>query len=409
MRGKTNSSMHSNLKPHYGGTEEGKQILSPSDNENTDDDEFSSSDYSSSSANADSKSNKNSNGNIEVPASHGVGIETTSGNTKNPTRASGKADDTLRSTSSAQTPSPTKKIKTAPIAIKSASKPRMVRYMRPQDFLPSYLRPYVRHSHGDFFVSSSFDPHLVAGLMYEGFLPIATPRHLVPKLHKHRCVIYPLRIDAKNEEASTSESPHNMSAVHISKNVKKRAKKYNFTINRDFSGVVNGCHNQHGIGWLYDPIVRSFWEIHNSNAQSQSTLSRNHRKDQGPMFPVNLYSIEVWNAVTGELAGGELGYASGTVYTSLTGFTTENSAGSVQLAALGQFLYKEGFDMWDLGMKLDYKIQLGARDMERMEFVEIVRVLREKSARIGSDGTTHGPWDLLQCHDKRNCKSIIVD
>ena len=30
---------------------------------------------------------------------------------------------------------------------------------------------------------------------------------------------------------------------------------------------------------------------------------------------VRLYSVEVWNAVTGELAGGELGYTVGNIYT----------------------------------------------------------------------------------------------
>ena len=42
------------------------------------------------------------------------------------------------------------------------------------------------------------------------------------------------------------------------------------------------------------------------------------------------------------------------MYTSLTRFTAEDSAASVQLSALERFLSRGRFDMWDLGMKLDY-------------------------------------------------------
>lgn len=274
------------------------------------------------------------------------------------------------------------------------------RKMQPADYLPTHLTRYVQHSHGDFYISSSFEPRLIAQLMYEGFLPIATPRYLVPKLHKERCVIYPLNrrdgsIVPRNRNDSSKDNPSSantiatidksVSAVHISKNVKKRAKNFRMTINQAFDQVVQGCHDQHGIGWLYPPIVDAFRIIHEG-----STLQDFHS------FPVRLYSIEVWNANTGKLAGGELGYSVGTMYTSLTGFACEDSAGSVQLAALGTFLWSCGFELWDFGMKLDYKSKLGAEDMSRDEFVAKVKELRGKS------------MGLMRMDERICCKSLIM-
>ena len=350
--------------------------------------------------------------------------------------------------------------------------------MRPSDYLPVHLKQLVYHSHEDFFVSSSFDPHLIAELMYEGFLPIAIPRRLIPKLHKQRCVIYPLKVKRENDNGkvtgirNTASNLTTTSAIHISKNVKKRSKNFTFTINRDFDAVVRGCHEQHGIGWLYEPIVRAFRQINQatcmrsksnsisapkpkpkpkpttpssaseSQSESQNTpaQSNNHRKGQShayisaqdntnssslynthndehknghaqnTTYAVNLYSIEVWNSKTGELAAGELGYTYGLIYTSLTGFSVENSAGSVQLAALGQLLYKEGFDMWDLGMKLDYKMNLGAREMNRLDFVDKVRELRGKSRQSNESGNRNkGAPELIECHEEKSCKSIIME
>ena len=248
--------------------------------------------------------------------------------------------------------------------------------------------------------------------MYEGFLPIATPRYLVPKLHKKRCVVYPLDVEQLELEHEQSHNDHDHGdqhgdphphlhphpnintthkhtpAIHISKNSKKRSKKFLMTINQSFDQVVQGCHDQHGIAWLYPPIVDAFRVIHEGSSliPEQDTNS----------FSVRLYSIEVWSATTGDLVGGELGYATGRIYTSLTGFAKESDAGSVQLAALGSFLWQQGFEMWDLGMALDYKHDLGAHDMPRHEFVERVKELRGKDVR------------LMKMEERQCCKSIIL-
>jgi hypothetical protein len=70
-------------------------------------------------------------------------------------------------------------------------------------------------------------------------------------------------------------------------------------------------------------------------------------------------------------------YTIGSVYTSLTGFSAENCAGSVQLAAIGRLLCGLGFSLWDLGMEMNYKKSLGSHLMPRKQFLEHIHQVRE--------------------------------
>jgi len=254
--------------------------------------------------------------------------------------------------------------------------------------LPRYLFPLVRHYHDDFYVSRSFEPRLIVQLMAEGFLPIATSGYLLPKLHVERCV---LQLNPQSN-------------LHISKSTRKKSKRFLLSLNECFDEVVAGCHRQHGINWLYPPIVAAFRAIHertkdgNSGVVNAIIMSDNPSPGPHDVTPVRLYSVEVWNAETGVLAGGELGYSVGSIYSSLTGFSNEDAAGSVQLVALGKLLTRCGFEYWDLGMNLEYKRRLGAGLMRRVEFVNTV-----KRSRVDNKGV------VLQCDGERKNAKEIVD
>lgn len=249
--------------------------------------------------------------------------------------------------------------------------------IRPRkSWIPPYLANLVTPYCDEIWCTPFFDERLVAQLMSEGFLPIASSEMLLPKLHLERCVI-------------------RWSTFHVSKSVKKKGKRWDISVNREFDRVVQGCHAQHGVAWLYPPIVRAFEEIHRKGTPGFPTMVISDGTLQ-KYCPVRLYSIEVWSAATGALVAGELGYTVGNVYTSLTGFSSEDGAGSAQLAALGTMLQSAGFKMWDLGMYLSYKERLGARQMSREEFVNEVRQAREE-----------GPDVILSCPEKTNIHEIL--
>lgn len=215
------------------------------------------------------------------------------------------------------------------------------------EYIPAHLKQYVFHSQEDFYVSRHFDPLLLSHLMYEGFLPIASEYRgecfLIPKLHRKRCIL-------------VMEGPE-----HVPKSVKKRGKKYKLELNQAFDAVVKGCHDQHGISWLYAPIVEGFRKLYETGEQGVEIYPDRH---------VRFYSVELVDVETNAVVAGELGYTVGKTYTSLTGFSRVSGAGTVQLHALGRLLYLSGFLMWDLGMSMPYKLSLGAEDVERDLFLD---------------------------------------
>ena len=83
-----------------------------------------------------------------------------------------------------------------------------------------------------------------------------------------------------------------------------------------------------------------------------------------------MHTFECRDAKTGALVAGELGYACGDVYTSLSGFSKAPSAGTVQCAATAKRLQLSGYSLWDLGMELPYKLAMGAKSMPRLDFLK---------------------------------------
>ena len=101
----------------------------------------------------------------------------------------------------------------------------------------------------------------------------------------------------------------------------KKAKKYKVTVDECFDFCVQSCCRQHGENcWLYPPLIKAYRQIF----------------DCGGLNGVKLHSIEVWNGV--DVVAGEIGYSIGGVYTSLSGFTLQDSAGTIQCCVVPKIL-----------------------------------------------------------------------
>ncbi|KEP64794.1 UNVERIFIED_CONTAM: hypothetical protein HHA_202590 [Hammondia hammondi] len=115
---------------------------------------------------------------------------------------------------------------------------------------------------------------------------------LLPKLHQERCC---LLLDQMTP--------------HISRNTRKRAKRFCFSIDRDFDGVLEGCVRQHGEGWLYPPVRQALRELQRRQLRRRlqeeksrceaGRMQREKMEDEGRRKnlrseEVSVHSIEVW-------------------------------------------------------------------------------------------------------------------
>lgn len=213
---------------------------------------------------------------------------------------------------------------------------------------------YLAHTGGEFCCAFNFSSAFISDICFHGYLPMATKiagkTVLLIKLHTERCIL-------------------DFSNLHISRSVKRRAKELTITMNQSFLPCVHQIVQFHqDDNWLYPELINSFAAL------------------QGNQGIVSTVTFEVW--FREQMVAGELGYMVGGCYTSLSGFYTQNSAGTIQMCATAQLLKQQGFSFWDLGMEMDYKLALGAHTVSRQVFLERFYASRNEACIVPQDGCT---------------------
>lgn len=210
---------------------------------------------------------------------------------------------------------------------------------------------------GEWLISFHHPDHtsaMAAAAAYHGYLPMyeKSQRLLLLKLHQSRCMLRP-------------------GAVHIGRQVKKKAAQFRLSVDEAFREVVKATQEhtfteQLGDCWLADEMAESYRRVND--------LPERERRG------VSFHSVELWHIESGRLVAGEIGYTVGSIYSSATGFARKKEfpgVGILQLAALGKLLERCGFTIWDLGMELDYKKEMGGEMQPRRTWLDHVRKLRD--------------------------------
>jgi Leu/Phe-tRNA-protein transferase len=198
---------------------------------------------------------------------------------------------------------------------------------------------------------------------YEGFVAVAfEDMYMLPELQKKYCILQ--FADLKL-------------AGSFLKNVRKIAKTQNLTLtfNTQLERVLSGIQTVHkDKNWLKS---RYRALAHQLIRAGEIAIGTAHFR---------FLSVELWRG--DELVAGEVGYAIGGGYTSLTGFCVKGeskvSYGLVQMAALCRLLEQSGFSFWNLGHPprkdaMQYKAALGGVVISREAFLARWRAARDLS------------------------------
>jgi Leu/Phe-tRNA-protein transferase len=223
--------------------------------------------------------------------------------------------------------------------------------IRPQDDPHRIINAMLETGYNEeFCISPDFEPAFIAQLMKAGFLVMSArltdPEDenelfiLLPKLHLVRSVLF-------------------FDNLHVKKSLKKHLKNYQLCYNTDFDYIVDRCIERHGDDWLTPPLIAAVKKIRRDN-----------------LYGVQPVSFALYK--NGELLAGEFGITAGGVYTSYSGYYDEDNAGTIQLIGAAQYLEEHGYSFLDLGMPLEYKTSLGARDLSPEEFVTLFRSSQEQ-------------------------------
>ncbi|MCD8516215.1 MAG: leucyl/phenylalanyl-tRNA--protein transferase [Burkholderiaceae bacterium] len=161
--------------------------------------------------------------------------------------------------------------------------------------------------------------------------------------------------------------------LHISKSLNKKLKqiehqqhdnRFNVIVTTDlaFAAVLEGCATRgHPIPEQLDiEAKRSTW----ITADMKAAYQQWHQAG-------DVHSIETW--VNGKLAGGLYGVCLGKMFFGESMFTLTPNASKVALVHLVQFLANRGITMIDCQMQTDHLASMGARSIDRAEFLAHVR------------------------------------
>jgi Leu/Phe-tRNA-protein transferase len=237
-------------------------------------------------------------------------------------------------------------------------------FMDPEDDCDAVVDSMLATGYsGEFCVGLDWDPLFITRLMTAGFLVmsgtmlfkdsrgrIGFQDIVLPKLHLVRSVLF-------------------FRDFHVKRSIKSRLSRYELRFNEDFETIVNKCQETHGESWLTPSLIETLFLIR----KRENPLEAKNEPEQ-PRLRAMPVSFGLYRS--GKLVAGEFGIVCGRVYTSYSGYREEDNAGTVQMVLMIRALEQAGFAFLDFGMPLDYKVDLGARNISPEDFTVLFRTAR---------------------------------
>jgi leucyl/phenylalanyl-tRNA--protein transferase len=157
------------------------------------------------------------------------------------------------------------------------------------------------------------------------------------------------------------------SDLHIGRSLAKerRKERFSFTVDRDFDAVIRECaksnrEGQRGGTWITKDFIRVYGELHREGI---------------------VHSIEAWDA-EGKLAGGLYGVDAGGVFCGESMFFRQPNASKLALLFLIDHLRARGSIWLDAQVMTDHMKALGAKDIDRVEFLDKLKETQSLKLRL---------------------------
>ncbi len=155
-----------------------------------------------------------------------------------------------------------------------------------------------------------------------------------------------------------------LDGFHMSRSLVRRIRNCGFdvTIDRDFSGVIDGCADRSDT-WINTELIRLYHELHQSG---------------------HAHSLEVWDGKN--LVGGVFGIALGAAFFGESMFSRRTDASKIALAYLVDRLQQTGFTLFDTQFLTTHLASLGAieipRSQYRVELADAIEVSTDFAAPV---------------------------
>ena len=148
------------------------------------------------------------------------------------------------------------------------------------------------------------------------------------------------------------------SEIKISRSMRRilRARDYEVRLDYAFGEVIDACAQTPRAGqdgtWITEAIKNVY----------------------GQLFDMGIaHSVETW--IDGELAGGLYGLAIGKMFYGESMFSRKTNASKIATIHLACFLRKQGFGLIDCQMNTPHLASMGAREIPREEFIDMLHEL----------------------------------
>lgn len=164
----------------------------------------------------------------------------------------------------------------------------------------------------------------------------------------------------------------NFDELHVSRSLEKEKKRsrFEFTVDRDFAGVVRGCSTVPRAGQSGTWITKEYTDVY----------KRLH--DLG-----EAHSVEVWDDE--ELVGGLYGVDAGGLFCGESMFFRRPNASKLALLYLIDHLQERGSDWIDIQVLTPHMKKFGAREISRNAFLERLKETQDMNLDLFSEESMH--------------------